>query len=856
MSENKEKYIGESKLNGTPNKKFKFKLGEKVVDTKHLKDNAVTTPKIADEAVTNPKIADGAVSWGKLDHNVQNIINTSGGGGGAGLATEWGDSEELGLTQKFLTEEHEAREAKDAKQDEVLDTQDRQIDDLNHETASINADINAPGALKDRVNALEELGEISVEGGSIQIVNAAENIEPGSGAIPTANAISGFGGFINNSKWIYVIADAENKVLGGILKDGSIEWSIGVPKPVIDYIDGIADEIYEVINEKCKPSSEEFVYSDKWIYAIVDAENKIIMGINKDGKVFANGINGGGSAPVDWSEEKEVTLPFPEQGAKINLIIPDSYYKTAQYIADKTYYAEFVDDKGHIKKGLAYKKGLDWECQMEYWDKKGNYFKKPIVLDAQGNSTLAYEIVNQAVDLSDGSSVRIGTWVSQDSFHLKKFYQDAFRGQSIVAYRLIEEMYLSHSDNKERPWQSSERESAYTDSSNPKKGFSTSALGHPDGFPITLYVNGESVGIYVLSLKKHRDNYMMEKADTWNILLDGILGENEFWGGNTIAWGTGSGTDGFEVRNPNPKLSKDGYELVDMDGEKYDGDKPKELMGDNSPNYDENNPSHVYTSEVKNHIVWLSSAVPVIDSAPTVSEKRGSFETYFNTEFLIDYFLLSNVLYHSDGFRKNWIWGIWNNGLASPTLYDCDSIFGAHWRGHTIRYESTGMSILGGGNLPTKYLMKNNIYWTETKERYKYLRDSGTFSVKHIIGLLEDWVNTIGYDAYKKEFKMFPELPSFRSPEVNSSYWKEVQYIGDKSSLPTYSPSSTYAKDTFVKYTDDYLVYQAKVSVPVNEPPCELYVHYPREGGFYQGINRTKEWLKQRLEYLDTYFEY
>ena len=98
------------------------KIADGAVTTPKIADGAVTTPKIADGAVTNPKIADGAVSWGKLDHNVQNIINTSGGGGGgAGLATEWGDSEELGLTQKFLTEEHETREAKDAEQDEDID---------------------------------------------------------------------------------------------------------------------------------------------------------------------------------------------------------------------------------------------------------------------------------------------------------------------------------------------------------------------------------------------------------------------------------------------------------------------------------------------------------------------------------------------------------------------------------------------------------------------------------------------------------------------------------------------------------------------------------------------------------------
>lgn len=78
---------------------------------KHIQESALlkTNGKhvsihLKDEAVTNSKLAPGSISWGKLDANLQNIISSGGGGGGAVLVSEFGDSEEIGITQKALTE--------------------------------------------------------------------------------------------------------------------------------------------------------------------------------------------------------------------------------------------------------------------------------------------------------------------------------------------------------------------------------------------------------------------------------------------------------------------------------------------------------------------------------------------------------------------------------------------------------------------------------------------------------------------------------------------------------------------------------------------------------------------------------
>lgn len=95
---------------------------------------------------------------------------------------------------------------------------------------------------------------------------------------------------------------------------------------------------------------------------------------------------------------------------------------------------------------------------------------------------------------------------------------------------------------------------------------------------------------------------------------------------------------------------------------------------------------------------------------------------------MIDYDLISQVLYHFDGYAKNWIWYCWDGNKWTPTSYDMDSIFGIHWDGSFYRTESI-TTILGitqsGNELPTDTNLLKWIYDAELKERYKKLRDKG-----------------------------------------------------------------------------------------------------------------------------------
>lgn len=105
---------------------------------------------------------------------------------------------------------------------------------------------------------------------------------------------------------------------------------------------------------------------------------------------------------------------------------------------------------------------------------------------------------------------------------------------------------------------------------------------------------------------------MMDKALTTNIHIDtGDMREPTWW---QAAVGN-EDWSGLEIRNPKPSKKKNGWELVDINGKKYNGDFPTELMGTDTPGYDSSNISHVKSAEVKASIETMRTYADDIDTA-------------------------------------------------------------------------------------------------------------------------------------------------------------------------------------------------------------------------------------------------
>ena len=602
----------------------------------------------------------------------------------------------------------------------------------------------------------------------------------------------------DNEEYLAVEQDADGKILSATNPDGS------------HYIHNAKSETI--------PTEFEHIEDPEGRTEITtDAEDKILgyrdsEGTRHEHKISANHINLSDEAakevneafksagikmenPSDFSKDSHIELPIPRIAAQVRIYAPK----------------------------LPTTKQDDIEAEIEYNDKDGNYFRKPVILNAQGSSSMAYYVKNMAIDIADGSKIKFGDFPTQDSFHLKKYYIDAFRGQCIVGYWLMEQVYKSRPIGQQYPYEYSIANNSVSEGlGSPKKDFFTGAKCHPDGFPIIItWINSNTgeetwMGVYAWNLKKSKEVYFCDKKNTENIILDGTVNTSTLFGG-TINWSA------FEIRNPK--------NLIDTNGNKYDGDNPKELS-----ETDKN------SKKVKDHLTRLSGVVAALKANNT----KETFEQYFLPQTFIDYYLVSQVLFNHDGFGKNWIWVTYDGLHWTPTLYDVDSIFGMYWNGIYVIPNSDNSAILG---IP-QCLGLDKLYSDEISERYKELRDKGIFSVDNIVKLLNSWINKIGYSNIEKEFEAYSQTPSYRDSHISKN-WK---LLGYSTSLNDYDSSKTYNKgDTTVFHGYKFLCLNENTN---DSPFKESYDKYPQWGGCFTSINRVKNWLTNRINFLNNTYNY
>lgn len=661
---------------------------------------------------------------------------------------------------------------------------------------------------------------------------------------------------ITNEEWLYAIIDAENKLLGGFRADdghmivGGIDISTFISRAIIDIADikertahfsTIENEeylsveidaegkvigytapdgshyLYKVKSETIPTEFEHIEDLEGRTEITTDAENKILgyrdsEGTRHEHKISAKHLELSDEAanevneafksagikmenPSDFSKDSHIELPIPRIAAQVRLYAPK----------------------------LPTTKQDDIEAEIEYNDKDGNYFRKPVILNAQGSSSMSYFVKNMAIDINDGSEIKFGDFPTQDSFHLKKYYIDAFRGQCIVGYWLMEQVYKSRPIGQQYPYEYSySNESATNGFGDIKKDFFTGAKCHPDGFPIVItWINTTTMketwmGVYTWNLKKAKEVYHCDKKKVENIILDGVIDSTTLFGGN-VNWGA------FEIRNPKS--------LIDVDGNKYDGDNPKELS-DTDAN----------SKKVKDSLVRLSG----VEAALSIANSKETFEKYFLPQPFIDYYLLTQITFNFDGVRKNWIWVTYDGIHWTPTAYDLDSIFGLFFNGVLILENSTTTHV--GGS----FWGLRTFYKDEIETRYKQLRDKGIFSADNIVGLLKKWLDMIGYDNLEKEFSVYDETPSYRSGYINEG-WECVNY-NDWSPADAYNEQKQYAAGD--KCSCNGYVFKANKELNGIPPIFDTYAKAPSVSGFYNSSQRVYNWLLDRITNLDKLFNY
>lgn len=737
-----------------------------------------------------------------------------------------------------------------------------------------------------------------------------------------------------NEEFFAVWLDAANHVLFGIRRDGQIIGEIhavNALKQVISQLQADLESLQEkvgTIDTNLKELLDVFSLQDNEEYLAVeqDAEGKVLSATNPDGSHYIHNAKSEtiptefehiedpeGRTEITTDAEDKVMSYRDANGKKhehsmevtnldvSNLNLQGNSVNNIQDalkangfevknpidLSDKSFiqipephcaYANvigtFPTTKGKITRGI-----------IQFNDMQGNYFEKYIEMDIHGRTSAAFKKKNYTFDFfndkecSDSAKLRFGDWVSMDSFYFQGWYSDAFRGIDIIGYQLYQEIIKTRGFLKDKPYKKviyKDAVSSATENTNTEQNLSKNALCTPLGFPVILYHEGKFFGVYTVMLKKNRENFLMDKKDYKAVMLD--LDSGSIVSG-VKDWGS------FEIRNPKT--------LICVDGSKYDGDNPKELIDESSEKYSSTNKDMVNTVKTKKAILGLADAFTEVQTAisekKTTEEIKEIIESHYDVDYLIDYLIFSNVVCNVDGWGGNWQWTTWDGVKWNPNPYDLNATFGLDPYGILASEALTSILSSSIATVVLKY------YLEEIKTRFKYLRNNNIITVENIIGLFKTWVDRIGIDNFKNEFKVWDSTPSQRPSNLNKEYWERDGNVYNFYAFQDYSATKTFKKGDIVyginrvlyesiidsntgnelsdtscwkrvSYEEgkeyqpgDYAFMYKGVSFKfkcikscINEAPLtKLYDENYGIYGFFDSISRIYKWIEERIGYLD-----
>lgn len=659
----------------------------------------------------------------------------------------------------------------------------------------------------------------------------------------------------DNSEFINIEEDSDGRILGYTNLDGS-HYIYNVESETIPTEFSNIDDIENRI--ELKTDTEDRIMSNRdsigKLHEEVGIETPLIdvgianinnlnlsqVGLTEfEQALRANGFRGGQG---DWSEAKSLQIPEP-RCAMINITSADGKpysWPTSKFDNNKVW--------------------------VEFYDMQGNYFKKRAIHNAQGSSSMAFVKKNGAFDFcndewigDDTFSVKFGDWVYQDSFHAKAYYTDFFKGISIVAYKIADQVEKSRGIFEDRPWKKAllKDYTFGTDQTNSAQiddltlQLNNEAKCHPDGFPCIIYIDGEFYGIYAFCLKKHRDNMHQTKDVAEHIHLDGELYSQNIFNG-TVNWSA------FEIRNP-----KNLYYKEAQNGTfEYNADVAQaEIAGDEEINIwieagqlpdgteitSKIKKRLQTTAKVKNYIIALSQAIPQIKAASTTEEKKSLFEKYFDVNNLIDYQIVQMATGDTDGFGKNWQWTTYDGIKWWVNEYDKDMSFGGWFTGmFTQDIPTLGGWVDSDMNKPTGQLV--SLYKNDIINRWKFCVDNGIFTINNFIKIIDDWLSRIGSDNFDKEYTKWTESPCNRDDMLDRN-WKRTNSYKTSLSDIDYDNEKTYNVGDTCFYGFDYVFkFECVTETTGNPPLTKGYTLYPKTLGYRDSIWRLYNYIKSRLE--------
>lgn len=535
-------------------------------------------------------------------------------------------------------------------------------------------------------------------------------------------------------------------------------------------------------------------------------------------------------APIDWSD-------YLSNDGKSPLYIPEPRCARVNISGINT---------------MPITKTTNAKAYFEMWDMQGNYFKKKVIINAQGNSTMQYPKKSFACDFfdedwdGDSFSVKFGDWVAQDSFHFKAQYTDFFRGISIVAYKLVQEVWSSRSPIYGNPWKKALLlNKEITSGSYNNEGLNdlslqkdTGAKCVPDAFPCVVYLNGVFYGIFNWALKKHRANYHLSKSSATNIHIDG----GRFGFLSPFDWTK------VEIRNPKGLLTN---VRIGEGFESYDGDNPNELLGSDTEGYNPSDKNHILSNQVKQSVIAFNSMASELNAKTNENGGEEFLNRHYDLENLIDFYVLQYVLADED-VLNNWQWVTYDGVKWFVCDYDKDRTFGQIFNCPGVRPANVMFNVLSNTDdrYPFKYLY--TYHKEDIKKRYEELKTLGIFTPNHLIKLVKEWYNRFSSEDLKLEFEKWNESPCNRDCNIDTEHWQINDSSYQTSENNTYNNEKVYSVGDTCSYGKGRKTIFKCVKESVGNPPItKFYNNIPYDLGYHDSIWRVVKYINERFEYVD-----
>ena len=366
----------------------------------------------------------------------------------------------------------------------------------------------------------------------------------------------------------------------------------------------------------------------------------------------------------------------------------------------------------------------------------------------------------------------------------------------------------------------------------------TGAKCVPDAFPCVVYLNGEFYGVFNWALKKHRDNYHLDKSNGNNIHLDG--GSEQLK--TPLNW------ESFEIRNPKKLLTN----VASVDGfEAYDGDNPKELLDESTEGYNPSDKNHVLSNKVKQAILSFNRMAPKLNSMTNENGGEEYLNQHYDLDNLIDYYVLQYVLADED-IAANWQWVTYDGIKWFVFDYDKDKSFGQIYncpgtRAATDMLNAVNTSVAYS---PFTYLFK--YHKQDIKARYNELKSLGIFTPSHVINLVNKWFDRFSNEDLKLEYKKWSESPSNRDDNIDKEHWKIHGSSYEYTSENTYNSEKTYTIGETCAYgVSRHVIFECVKETKGNPPIVRFYDNIPRDLGFHDSIFRLEKYIQERFIYIE-----